>query len=281
MANCTKTFAASTEMLKIAKHFGSGSGRFFKPTRREEGSLRDFVPQAGLGGSPRKNLFMKQKLLSMQDTAYRDFQRKLIPNIAPETIIGVRTPQLRALAREIAGTQEAEAFLAALPHDTFEENQLHAFVIEQEKNADKCLTLVDRFLPYVDNWATCDQFSPKALAKDRATLLTSIRRWLASEHAYTVRFGVNCLMRWYLDEEFHPKYLEWTAALRMQDYYVRMVVAWYFATALAKQWDAAIGFIEQRRLEAWTHNKAIQKAIESYRITPQRKNDLRTLRIRT
>lgn len=214
----------------------------------------------------------------MQDAAYRAFQIKLIPNIDPGAIIGVRTPQLRMLAREIAGTPEAARFLAALPHDTFEENQLHAFLIEQEKHFDGCLDLVHNFLPYVDNWATCDQLSPKALAKDKAALLEDIRHWLASDHAYTVRFGVNCLMRWYLDEAFDPEYLAWVAQLRSEEYYVNMVVAWYFATALAKQWDSAIGYIEQRRLEPWTHRKTIQKAVESFRITPEQKGYLKTLR---
>ncbi len=214
----------------------------------------------------------------MQDAAYRDFQRKLIPNIDPGAIIGVRTPQLRMLAREIAGTPEAARFLAALPHDTFEENQLHAFLIEQEKRFDKCLDLVHNFLPYVDNWATCDQLLPKALAKDKAALLEGIRHWLAADHAYTVRFGVNCLMRWYLDEAFDPGYLAWVAQLGSEEYYVNMVVAWYFATALAKQWNSAIGYIEQRRLESWTHRKTIQKAVESFRITPEQKAYLKTLR---
>lgn len=221
---------------------------------------------------------MKDRLLAMQDIAYRDFQRKLIPNINPEAILGVRTPQLRALAKELWGTQEAEGFLAALPHGTFEENQLHAFLIEREKNVGRCLALVNDFLPYVDNWATCDQLAPKTLAKDRNALLAGIRLWLASEDTYTIRFGVNCLMRWYLDEAFDPAYLSWVAGLRSEEYYVQMVAAWYFATALAKQWDEAISFIEQKRLDRWTHNKAIQKAIESYRVTPEQKSYLRTLR---
>ena len=222
---------------------------------------------------------LEEQLLSMQDIPYRDFQRKLIPNIDPETIIGVRTPQLRRLARTLRGTQEAADFMAALPHRFFEENQVHAFLIAQEKDFDACLTLVNRFLPAVDNWATCDQLSPKALKTDLPRLLNSIRVWLASEHPYTVRFGVNCLMQGYLGDAFDPAQLEMVAALRQEDYYVRMGVAWYFATALALQYDAALPYIEQGRLEPWTHNKAIQKAIESFRVSPQHKEELRALKI--
>lgn len=222
---------------------------------------------------------LTEKLLSMQDVPYRDFQRKLIPGLAPETIIGVRTPQLRRLARQLRGTPEAADFMAALPHRFFEENRVHASLIMQEKDFDACLALVNNFLPYVDNWATCDQLSPKALQTDLPRLMDSIRAWLASDHPYTVRFGVNCLMQWYLGEAFDPSVLEMVATLQHEDYYVRMGVAWYFATALALQYDAALPYIEQRRLEPWTHNKAIQKAIESRRIAPAQKDALRAMRI--
>lgn len=191
----------------------------------------------------------------------------------------MRTPQLRQLARTLRGTQEAADFMAALPHRFFEENQVHAFLIAQEKDVDACLTLVNRFLPAVDNWATCDQLSPKALKTDLPRLLGSIRIWLALDHPYTVRFGVNCLMRWYLGDAFDPAQLERVAALRHEDDYVKMGVAWYFATALALQYDAALPYIAQRRLEPWTHNKAIQKAIESFRVSPQHKDALRALKI--
>lgn len=216
----------------------------------------------------------------MRDEQYAVFQRRLIPNIAPEMIIGVRTPALRALAKELRGTENAEMFLEQLPHQTFEESQLHAFLIEGEKDFAVCLELVNSFLPHVDNWATCDQLSPKALAKDRKRLLEHIRVWLASPHPYTVRFGVNCLMRWYLTDAFDPVYLEWVAALRSDEYYVNMGIAWHFAAALAAQWDAAVPFIEQKRLAVWTSNKAIQKAIESRRITDEQKAYLRTLKCR-
>ena len=219
-----------------------------------------------------------ERLLAMQDGPYRDFQRRLMPNLSPETILGVRTPQLRAMAKAMGGTPQAERFLHALPHGTFEENQLHAFLIEQEKDFDACLALVRSFLPHVDNWATCDQLAPRALAKDRTRLLEAVGLWLRDEHPYAVRFGVDCLMRWYLDEAFDPAQMERVAALRSQAYYVNMAVAWYFATALAKQYDAALPFIEAGRLDAWTHHKAIQKAVESLRIPPERKAYLRTLK---
>lgn len=216
----------------------------------------------------------------MQDVPYRDFQRRLIPGLAPETIIGVRMPQLRRLARQLRGTPEAEVFMTALPHRFFEENQVHAGLIMQEKDFGACLALVNSFLPHVDNWATCDCLSPKALQTDLPRLLGSIRVWLASDHPYTVRFGVNCLMQWYLEDAFDPRYLEMVASLRHEDYYVKMGVAWYFATALALQYDAALPYIEQRRLEPWTHNKAIQKALESLRIPQEHKDRLRTLKTR-
>ena len=221
---------------------------------------------------------MKNRLLAMQDITYRDFQRKLIPNLEAETIIGVRTPQLRKLAKEMRKANETQAFLKALPHGTFEENQLHAFLIEGIKDFDSCLAAVHNFLPFVDNWATCDQLAPKALVQDKMRLIAQIRVWLASDHPYTVRFGVNCLMRWYLEEDFKPGYIEWVARIRSEDYYVNMVIAWYFATALAMQYGASLRFIEQHRLEPWTHNKTIQKAIESRRITAEQKAYLKTLK---
>lgn len=222
---------------------------------------------------------LEEQLLSMQDIPYRDFQRKLMPNLAPETIIGVRTAQLRRLARTLRGTPEAADFMEALPHRFFEENQVHAFLIAQEKDFDRCLALVNRFLPVVDNWATCDQLSPKALKTDLPRLMRSIRSWLSSAHPYTVRFGVNCLMQWYLEDAFDAAQLEMVAVLRHEDYYVRMAVAWYFATALALQYDAALPYIGQRRLEPWTHNKAIQKALESFRVLPEHKDTLRAMKI--
>lgn len=218
-------------------------------------------------------------LFAMQDPKYRDFHAKLIPNVGKEAIIGVRTPALRKYAKEAAKKPEIQEFLAALPHPYYDENNLHGFVIEQIKDFNQCMEAVEAFLPYIDNWATCDMLSPKVFGKHTDRLLPAVRRWIASEETYTVRFGVNMLMRFYLDEEFRPEFLELAADIQSEAYYVKMVIAWYFATALAKQYDAALPFLEQKRLEAWTHNKAIQKARESCRITAEQKEYLKTLRL--
>ncbi len=217
-----------------------------------------------------------EKLFSNQDLKYRAFLQKLIPNIDGDTIIGVRTPQLRRLAREM---ENQEFFLDSLPHTYFEENQIHDFLLEQEKDFDTAILRVKAFLPYVDNWATCDQLRPKAFSKNRKNLLPFIQQWLTSSHPYTIRFGIEMLMCHYLDEDFKPEYLEWVSRVDHQDYYVKMMVSWYFATALAKQYDSAIPYITEHRLEPWTHNKAIQKAVESYRITSSQKNELKLYRI--
>lgn len=221
-----------------------------------------------------------QRLFALQDIEYQVFQSKLIPNVAPDTMIGVRTPELRALAKELNKREDVGTFLAALPHRYFDENQLHAFIISLNKDYGATVAAVDAFLPFVDNWATCDQLSPTVFRKHRAELLGEIERWMASEHTYTIRFGVGMLMQHYLDEDFRPEYLERVASLRSGEYYVNMMVAWYFATALTKQWDAALPYIEQHRLDAWTHNKAIQKATESYRIPPERKAELRAKKVK-
>lgn len=222
---------------------------------------------------------IRARLQAMQDIPYRDFQRRLIPGIDPRRILGVRTPQLRALAGELAGTRAAEDFLRDLPHGTFEENQLHAFLIGRIRDFDKCLEAVRGFLPYVDNWATCDQLSPRALGRNLPRLQEEIQGWLASGQTYTVRFGVDMMMAWFLEDAFDARQLDWIASLRSQEYYVNMAVAWYVATALAKQYDAALTLLVQRRLAPWTHNRAIQKAIESRRLTQQQKDCLRALRL--
>lgn len=214
-------------------------------------------------------------LFSLQDADYRVFQQKLIPNIAPETIIGVRTPELRRIAREV---EDPEHFLNSLPHDYFEENQIHAFLLEQEKDFDTAIHKVEQFLPYVDNWATCDQLRPKVFRKHRKQLLPYIQKWMISDQTYTIRFGIGMLMCHFLDEDFAPEYLEWVAAVSHPDYYVKMMVAWYFATALAKQYDAAIAYIAEHRLDPWIHRKTIQKAVESYRISPEHKQILKIYR---
>ena len=218
------------------------------------------------------------ELFRLQDTEYRDFQRKLIPTAPPDSMIGVRTPELRQLAGQLKDRADIGEFLHDLPHKYFDENQLHAFIISGMKDFDACIGEVSRFLPYVDNWATCDQMSPKVFRKHRPELLAFIREWMASGETFTVRFGIGMLMQHYLDEDFDPAYPELVADIRTEEYYINMMIAWYFATALAKQYEAAIPFLENRRLDDWTHNRAIQKAIESYRITPEQKVYLKSLK---
>jgi len=219
-----------------------------------------------------------ERLAACGSEQYREFQSKLVPNIPKETILGVRTPELRRLARELFGTREAEDFLAALPHRLYEENLLHFFLISMLRDFDACAEAVETFLPFVDCWPVCDQSSPKVFAKNHDKLLPLIRRWLASEHVYTVRFGIRMLMNEFLGEDFSPEYLAWVADVPGEDYYVKMMVAWYFATALAKRYDESVVYIEQRRLAPWTHKKAIQKALESFRVSEAHKEYLKTLR---
>ncbi len=222
---------------------------------------------------------IKDELFSQQDTVYRDFQAKLIPTIDKETVIGVRTPALRKMAKQLAKREDMDTFLKTLPHKYFEENQLHAFIIAERKDFTQCMGELCAFLPYVDNWATCDQMSPKVFKKHRQELLPYIREWIASDQTYTVRFGVGMLMAHFLDEDFDRTYPEMISKIRSEEYYVNMMIAWYFATALAKHYEAILPYIEEKRLETWTHNKAIQKAVESYRITPEQKGYLRGLKI--
>ncbi len=224
---------------------------------------------------------IRKELFSLQDLKYREMQEKIIPTVKPERIIGVRTPELRRMAKELNGREGIGTFLNNLPHWYFDENQLHAFILAGMKDYAECLAALERFLPYVDNWATCDQMSPKVFRKHRKELLEPVRKWIASDETYTIRFGIGMLMEHYLDDDFDPAYPEAVADIRSGEYYVNMMTAWYFATALAKQYDAVLPFIENRRLDHWTHNKAIQKAIESYRITPEQKEYLKTLKIRS
>lgn len=221
---------------------------------------------------------IQKDLLSMQDLNYRDFHSKLMPTIDKDVVIGVRTPQLRQYGKELAKKEEAVLFMEALPHKYYEENNLHAFLIEQLKEYDVCIDALNEFLPYVDNWATCDFMSPKSFKKHSAELLLEIRRWIGSKHPYTVRFAIGMLMKFYLDEAFSPEYLEMVAGVHSEEYYINMMIAWYYATALAKQYDAVISYLEENRLGVWVHNKTIQKAIESYRISDEQKNYLRTLK---
>ena len=223
---------------------------------------------------------IKEELFNLQDEKYRDFQAKLIPTVSPDTVIGVRTPALRKYASQLVKREDVQEFLDVLPHSLFDEYQLHAFIVSAMRDYDRCMEEVIRFLPYVDNWATCDQMSPKVFKKHRQELIPHIKEWIASDATYTIRFGVGMLMEHFLDEDFDPKYPELVADLRSEEYYVNMMIAWYFATALAKQYDAVLPYIENRRLDTWTHNKAIQKSVESYRITPEQKEYLKSLKIK-
>lgn len=219
-----------------------------------------------------------QRLSELSDPTYRDFHAGLIPNISPETILGVRVPALRKLARELRGSAEAQEFMAALPHEYYDENCLHGLLINDIKDFGATVSALDAFLPYVDNWAVCDLISPRSFKSRPPELPAHVRRWLESSHSYTVRFGIGVLMSFYLDEDFEPAQLEAVAERCCEEYYVNMMVAWYFATALAKQPEAALPYIENRRLSRWTHNKAIQKSIESRRIPDETKAYLKTLR---
>ena len=223
---------------------------------------------------------IQNELFELQDKKYRDFHKKLMPTVDEKTIIGVRTPDSRKLAKEVAKSREADKFLDKLPHKYFDENQLHAFIVSGIKDYDEALKRVEEFLPYVDNWATCDQLSPKIFKKNLKDLYKHIREWIASDKTYTKRFGIGMLLEYYLDDEFELKYPRLVAKVRSDEYYVNMMVAWYFATALAKQWDDIIPFIEGKKLDSWTHNKAIQKSVESYRITKEQKEYLKTLKIK-
>lgn len=219
-----------------------------------------------------------EKLFSLQDLKYRDFQAKLIPGISPENVIGVRTPELRKLAKELIRSGDAEQFLTELPHRYFDEDQLHAFIISEVKEYETAIELTETFLPYINNWATCDQLSPKVFKKNREKLIDRAKAWTISGRTYTVRFGIGILMNHFLDDEFKPEYPELVSKLRSEEYYVNMMIAWYFATALAKQYDCAVKYLENGVLPVWVHNKTIQKARESYRITPDQKEYLKTLK---
>ena len=222
---------------------------------------------------------LQKILFSMADEKYRDFQSKLMPTVPKEKIIGIRTPLLRKFAKEFSETPQAEEFLKNLPHYYYEENNLHAFLLEFITDYEKAAEKVTEFLPFVDNWATCDSMSPKIFRKHKAELPEQIEKWLLAEDTYSVRFGIKMLMEHFLGEDFRPEYAERVAEIKSEEYYIRMMQAWYFATALAKQYDSVLPFIRERKLEKWTHNKAIQKAVESYRITDEQKAYLRKFKM--
>lgn len=222
--------------------------------------------------------YIQKELFALQDKEYHDFHCRLMPTVNPDTVIGVRTPALRKFAKEVAKMPEHEEFLQKLPHTYYEENNLHGFLVETIRDYEACVKAVDAFLPYVDNWATCDMMTPKVFKKHPEELLAEIKRWLSAEDIYTVRFGIRMLMNFYLDEQFTPEYLRMVACVSSQEYYINMMIAWYFATALAKQYEAVLPYLEKRQLPRWVHNKTIQKAVESYRITQEQKAYLKTLK---
>ncbi len=219
-----------------------------------------------------------QTLFSLKDDTYRDFTSKLVPNIEKDNIIGVRTPTLRNIAKALKGSDIAYEFMSTLPHRYLEENHLHGFLIEYEKDYEKALSLTCDFLPFINNWATCDTTRPKVFKKDLDTLFTYIKKWITSKHTYTIRYAVGLLLSFYLDDKFDKSHLSLVASIKSDEYYVKMMVAWYFATALAKQYETTIPYIENGVIEKWTHNKTITKAVESYRISDDKKAYIKTLR---
>lgn len=224
-----------------------------------------------------------EKLFENQDKEYREFQSRLVPNISKDSMIGVRTPQMRKVAKEFFGSRIAEDFLKELPHKYYEENMIHFFLISLIKEFDECTKELEKFLPYIDCWPVCDQSSPRSFKKNHQKLLPLIKKWINSDHIYTARFAIRMLMNEFLDDDFSPEYLQWVADKKSSDgsddYYLKMMKAWYFATALAKQYDQSIVYIEKQRLDQWSHNKAIQKALESFRVSDDHKEYLRSLKI--
>ncbi|WP_081984411.1 DNA alkylation repair protein [Treponema sp. OMZ 838] len=224
---------------------------------------------------------IQSKLLSMQDISYRDFNAKLIPTVDPKLMIGIRTPLLRKFAKDLFKMEpkQAAAFMQTLPHRYFEENNLHAFLIENIKDFDTAITETERFLPFIDNWATCDTFAPPLFKKHPDEIYQKILLWIRSHRTYTVRYAINLLLSNYLDDRFKPEMLELVASVKSDEYYINMMIAWYFSFALIKQYDAALPYIKKQTLAPFTHNKTIQKAIESRRISPEIKDYLRTLKV--
>ena len=217
---------------------------------------------------------IQEKLFSLRDEKYAVFSAKLIPTVSPDRFIGVRSPQLRALAKELKNN--TSGFFGELPHQYHEENMLHAYLLCEGKKYEIVVEETERFLPYIDNWAVCDALAPRAFARHKEKLLPGIRKWMSSEHEYTIRFGIGTLMRHFLDADFRPEHLRWVAAVDREEYYIKMMQAWYFATALAKQWDAALPILDT--LTPWVRAKSIQKALESFRVSDDHKSLFRTMR---
>lgn len=225
-------------------------------------------------------LSLREKLFELRDLKYRDFHSRLIPSVPKEQVIGIRTPVLRKFAKEYAKTEEAAEFIKILPHEYYEENNLHMLIISVIRDYEMCIAEIERFLPFIDNWATCDMPVPRCFYENKEDVLERAKRWIKSDEAFAVRYGIGVLMSMFLDEDFDPEYPRLVASVRSGEYYVNMMIAWYFATALAKNWEEVIPFIEKRQLDKWTHNKAIQKAVESYRITSEQKAYLKSLKIK-
>jgi 3-methyladenine DNA glycosylase AlkD len=223
---------------------------------------------------------VQSRLFELKDVQYKEFHCKLMPNVNPDTVIGVRTPELRKFAKVFSKTTDAIDFLSILPHEYYEENNLHGFLIETIQDYHGAILAVETFLPYINNWATCDLISPKVFQKHLPDFLEKIKVWLNSDLTYTVRFAIGMLMRYYLNDAFQPEILELVVNVKSREYYVNMMIAWFFATALAKQYNATVPLIQEQRLDRWTHNKAIQKAIESNRISDERKAYLRALKVK-
>lgn len=224
------------------------------------------------------NTEIREKIFSMADENYKDFQAKLMPTVDRNKVIGVRTPALRFFAKELYKAGRYDAFLSDLPHKYYEEDNLHALLIDKIKDFDECIAEVERLLPFIDNWATCDMLRPKVLKTEPEKLYEYICKWLVSDKVYTVRYAIGCLCSFYLDDNFRPEHLSAVAEIRSEEYYINMMIAWYFATALAKQYDSTIAYLQQRKLHEWVHRKTIQKAVESYRISSETKMYLRSLR---
>lgn len=223
---------------------------------------------------------IQNELFSLADEKYKDFSSKLMPTIDKNIVIGVRTPELRKLSKKVFKEWDYDSFLSALPHKYYEENNLHGFIIEQIKDYEKLIFEIDRFLPFVDNWATCDLMSPKIFKKHKSELIVKINEWIRSDQTFTIRFGMEMLMTFYLDDDFKEEYIDLVSSVKSEEYYVNMMIAWFLATALAKQYDSTIKLIEEQTLSKWVQNKTIQKAVESYRITDEQKAYLKTLKIK-
>lgn len=221
---------------------------------------------------------LEDRLFALQDSSYRDFQSRIIPNIEKDSIIGIRIPRLRKLTKEFEKSPIRKTFLTSLPHLYYEENIMHAWLVASMEEYETCIQEVEIFLPYIDNWSVCDTFTPTVFQNHLNAVEQNIRRWLTMKHPYTVRFAIEMLMKFFLEESFDLKYFEWVAQVAHKDYYVKMMVAWYFATALAKRYEQAVPYLEQNKLERWTHNKTIQKAMESFRVTYEHKKYLKTLK---